>query len=267
MAGTHRSRAFRTAIPGVEALALLSDTRFPRHAHDQFGIGVMYLGGHRSWSSIGLIEAKAGDAIMTNPGEMHDGSPVHCAIRGWNMLYFTPARVAYELADETGGELEIVRPAVSDPCLTRFFVQAFTRATTLDIDPLAVEEGCLLLLQHVLSRHGTWRSMAKNPSPDVAKARQRLDDAPEQPTTLAELAALVETSRFQLVRAFNRELGVTPHAYLLQRRVQTVRRLLIAGRTLSEAALEAGFADQSHMTRLFTRQLGISPGRFRDALC
>ena len=97
-------------------------------------------------------------------------------------------------------------------------------------------------------------------------ARRRLDEAPEVLTTLAELAVLSGVSRFQLLRGFARETGVTPHAYLLQRRVRLARQLLATGHAPADAALEAGFADQSHMTRAFRRQFGITPARYRAAL-
>ena len=97
-------------------------------------------------------------------------------------------------------------------------------------------------------------------------AQRRLDDVPEAPATLADLAALAGVSRFQLLRGFARATGVTPHAYLLQRRVRLARQLLIAGRAPAEAAQEAGFADQSHLTRAFRRQFGVTPARYRAAL-
>jgi AraC-like DNA-binding protein len=103
-------------------------------------------------------------------------------------------------------------------------------------------------------------------SPCVTRAVRLLDDAPARPVTLAELAALSGVSRFQLLRGFVREVGITPHAYLVQRRVRLARRLLARGLPLAEAAIEAGFCDQSHMTRAFVRQLGVTPGRYRAAL-
>ena len=68
------------------------------------------------------------------------------------------------------------------------------------------------------------------------------------------------------MRGFARAVGVTPHAYLLQQRVRLARRLLSAGRRPIEAAAEAGFADQSHLTRAFRRQLGVTPARYRAAV-
>ena len=88
------------------------------------------------------------------------------------------------------------------------------------------------------------------------------------PVSLAELAALSGVSRFQLLRGFAREMGTTAHTYLVQRRVRLcrlARQLLSDGQTPAQAAFQAGFADQSHMTRAFVRQLGITPSRYQAA--
>jgi AraC-like DNA-binding protein len=69
-------------------------------------------------------------------------------------------------------------------------------------------------------------------------------------------------SRFQLVRSFARNTGLTPHAYLVQRRVLLARRLIAGGTALADAAAASGFADQSHMTRVFVRKYGMAPGAF-----
>jgi AraC-like DNA-binding protein len=82
------------------------------------------------------------------------------------------------------------------------------------------------------------------------------------PVSLAELADLSGVSRFQLLRGFAREVGATPHAYLVQQRVRLARQFLAAGQPIVDAAINAGFADQSHMTRAFVRQFGVTPGRY-----
>ena len=255
----------RSALPGVEAMTLLTGHAFPRHSHDGFGIGVMSAGAQRSWSGIGWVEAEAGDVITVNPGEMHDGTPIGGA-RGWRMLYLDPALVARELAEEGEDRPEIARPTLRDAMLAGLFARLFVRATAAAPEPLALEEDLLRTLAHLLRRHGTRPRPMPRASPAVAMARRRLDEAPEVPATLAELAALSGVSRFQFLRGFARETGVTPHAYLLQRRVRLARQLLAMGHAPAEAALEAGFADQSHMTRAFRRQLGITPARYRAAL-
>lgn len=263
---THVVVQHRSALPGVDAVTLLSDHVFPRHSHDQFGTGVMAVGAQRSWSCVGQVEAEAGDVIMVNPGEMHDGTPISGQPRGWRMLYFDPTLVTREVEEE-GVQPEIVRPAVCDPALARQFARLFAGVSRPAPDRLAVEEDLLRSLMRALRRHGTGRGVEPaGPSPAVAAARQRLDAAPEVPATLAELAALSGVSRFQLLRGFAREMGATPHAYLVQRRVLLARRLMVAKWPLAEIALRAGFADQSHMTRAFVRQFGVTPARYRAAV-
>ncbi|RBL81762.1 AraC family transcriptional regulator, partial [Streptomyces cavourensis] len=93
-----------------------------------------------------------------------------------------------------------------------------------------------------------------------------INDAPAAALSLADLAHASGLSRFQVLRAFSRATGMTPHAYQLQRRLLLARSLLRQGTALAEAAAAAGFADQSHMTRLFARAYGVSPGRYAQAV-
>ena len=95
----------------------------------------------------------------------------------------------------------------------------------------------------------------------MARARARLDDDPATPVSLAELAASAGVSRFAFLRAFRKQVGTTPHAYRLQAQARLARRLLLGGMAADEVAACAGFADQSHLTRVFARQFGMTPGR------
>jgi AraC-like DNA-binding protein len=100
---------------------------------------------------------------------------------------------------------------------------------------------------------------------EIALAKARIDDDPGSPAPLGELAEIAGLGRFQLLRGFARATGLTPHAYLLQRRTELVRRLIARGETLAKAAAGAGFADQSHMTRCFVAIYGFSPGVYARA--
>lgn len=262
----HRAEQHRSAVSGIEAFTLASDRSFPRHAHDQFGLGVLHAGAQRSWSGIGPVEATAGDVITVNPGEMHDGDPVQGRVRSWRMLYLDPDLVVRTLPDDLRGTVEIARPALRDPLLAALFLQLFAELTAPALDLLKVEEGVLRTLAYLMIHHGNRPISSPGPPPSVARALRHMDEASERPVTLAELAALSGVSRFQLLRGFARAVGTTPHAYLLQQRVRLARRLLMAGRYPAEAAAEAGFADQSHLTRAFGRQFGITPARYRAGL-
>jgi AraC-like DNA-binding protein len=262
----HRAEQHRSTLPGIELMTLVSNHHFPRHSHDQFGIGVMAFGAQRSWSGVGLVSASAGDVIMANPGEMHDGVPLDRNARRWRMIYIDPVLLAREVEEESVGPVEIVHPVARDPLLAGHFARLFACLTAPQSDRLAREENLLRSLMHIVRRHGLTHPSTSGPSPYVAKAIERLDCAPETSVSLAELAALSGVSRFQLLRGFAREVGTTPHAYLVQRRVRLARQLLANGQTPVQAAIQSGFADQSHMTRVFVRQLGITPSRYRAAI-
>jgi AraC-like DNA-binding protein len=109
------------------------------------------------------------------------------------------------------------------------------------------------------------RIKSSGATPSVRRARSRIDADPAAPLTLADLAREAGVSRFQLLRGFARELGLTPHAYVLQQRIALARRLIRARVALPEVALNAGFCDQSHLHRCFLRQFGVTPGRYASA--
>jgi AraC-like DNA-binding protein len=262
---THRVVQHRSGIPGIEAMTMSTEHAFPRHSHDHFGVGLMTSGAQRSWSLIGNVESKAGDVIMLNPGEMHDGAPVG-GVRSWRIIYVDPALVAREMANDSIKGEPLIHPVARDPHLAAHIVQVFEQLENLAPDCMLAEQSLLFCLMYALQKHGIDGPRPVHASPSVARSICRLEAAPEVATSLAELAMLSDMSRFQLLRGFFREVGVTPHAYLVQLRVKLVRRHLALGRPPAEAAVMAGFADQSHMSRAFVRQFGVTPGRYQAAL-
>jgi AraC-like DNA-binding protein/quercetin dioxygenase-like cupin family protein len=262
----HDFHQYRTAVSGVEAVSLKSTRQFPRHSHDQFGIGVMTSGGHRSWSSVGWVEAIRGDIIMVNPGEMHDGSSLHGNARGWKMLYFDPEIVFESLGDEERYRAVALRPTVQDRDQSFRFGRLFNAITNPQPDLLRIEEDLVTVITYAFMRNSSQRPLRLPTLPSVSNVLKLIDCEPEKPLSLREMGDLVGVNRFHFLRGFARVTGVTPHAYILQRRVRLARRLLLAGHEVAQASTEAGFNDQSHMTRAFVRQLGTTPGRYRQAV-
>lgn len=93
-----------------------------------------------------------------------------------------------------------------------------------------------------------------------------LDDFPQADVSLEELAKLAGYSPYYLVRAFQKEFGLPPHAYQIQSRLRYAKKLLKAGHSISDAAQEAGFHDQSHFHRHFKRAMGITPKQYTGSL-
>lgn len=99
---------------------------------------------------------------------------------------------------------------------------------------------------------------------------RRVDDYVEahlaEPLLLVDLAKIAKLSPKHFSRAFTQTMGRPPHRWLIEKRVAAARVLLRGSdKSLSEIALECGFADQSHFTSLFRRYLGTPPGLWRRA--
>ena len=99
----------------------------------------------------------------------------------------------------------------------------------------------------------------------MAAARTFVDARYADRLALEDMAAVAGTSRYALVRAFKRELGITPGRYLTAVRVMHAKSLLEQGCTPVEAAGLAGFADQAHLGRVFRNVTGLTPARYRAA--
>ena len=259
----HRAARQSTIVPGVEAVSILSDRTFPRHSHDEFGIGVLIDGEQESWSGRGMVEARAGDVITVNPGELHDGigRPGHA--RYWRMLFLSPA-IVMELLEQSDGTFELERPVLRQSDARIAVATAIAAATSDHPDADRIVEALTLAVHGASGRvraHEGGRSNLVSPS--IARVIERIEAEADLPLSLADHAATAGLGRYQILRRFAREVGTTPHGYLMQHRVKLARRAIAAGSPLADAALASGFADQSHMTRAFARQLGVSPGNYR----
>lgn len=256
-----------SGMSGIDAVAADSAMTFCRHTHDQFGIGVILRGAQQSASGRGPVEAEAGDVITVNPGEVHDGKPLGEGGRVWRMVYLDPQIVwaaGLDLTDGKHRQLELTRPVARDHRLAGEAAALFAAATAAPVKdvPLMVEERLFSLLMHLAEE----RPVQTLPDARLGCALQRLEEDPAQPVTLQDLADLTGLSRFQVLRAFLKMTGLPPHAYQRQCRLHLARRLIRDRKSLAEAALEAGFADQSHMNRLFVKTYGMTPGAYAAAV-
>jgi len=100
----------------------------------------------------------------------------------------------------------------------------------------------------------------------VRRLREHIDSNIDQRIEVKRLAQLANLSVYYFVRAFKQSIGVTPRDYLTRRRLERTMELLSGSEMpISEIALAAGFADQSHCARRFRQHVGMSPRAYRQA--
>ena len=126
---------FKAALKSMDAMVATTARTYPRHTHDQYGIGVVDSGGHASLSGRGQVEAGPGSLIFVNPREVHDGRALGGRPRSWRMLYLEPAALVAARNDVLEGATQapdFAAPVFADERPRRAFDSAFGSATARD---------------------------------------------------------------------------------------------------------------------------------------
>jgi AraC family transcriptional regulator len=128
------------------------------------------------------------------------------------------------------------------------------------------------VVARLLRRHGAVRREAgRRPYPlsraEMARIREYIDGHLEARLSLRELADLVGMNVYRFLRSFKASMGVPPHHYVLEQRLDRSKSLLAdVGLPIAEVALRCGFANQSHFSTTFRRHVEVTPWRYRRAL-
>lgn len=245
------------------ALARYGGHEFEHHVHDELVIAVTEEGGAECRSRLGADRSGPGTVWVSRPGDFHGGTVAPGGHWHYRSIYLdAPALAALGEAFGQAG-LMIRQGLYHDPEMAGWLLSAHRRA---DSEPGLAERQTAWweAMGHMFRRYGCWREPAaagREPS-KMVRVRDYIAAHYERDIGIGELAELVGLSRFHLIRSFRREFGLPPHAYLNQCRLIAARQMLAAGHRLADAAIEAGFYDQSQLCRLFKRTYGITPGTY-----
>ncbi len=239
----------------------------PRHWHEEYqlcavtaGYGELRHGG-KTWCNA------PGTLNLVAPGEVHANRTPRAGGCDFLKLDFDPAlmeRAASEVR-ALRGRLAFAVPMVSDADTFRRFIRLYRM---LARSGGALERECALLqfLATLLRRH----MLACGELPvigsergGVRAAREYLEAHYARKVELAQLAAVAALSPFHLTRVFARDTGLPPHAYLNQVRIARAKSMLRSRMPIARVATETGFADQSHLTRIFRQMVRVSPATYR----
>ncbi len=258
---------FRSQAPvaGVERLeAHFAGFAYGRHRHDTYAIGVT-VAGAQGFDYRGAARVSTpGDVFVLHPDEPHDGRAASSAGFGYRQVYVAPARIAEALRDLTGGPaaLPFVREPVARNARLAAAVQAAFR---FEPAPLVSDELVLEMAVGLLAGDSGSPAAQGAGRPDlraVRRARQFLEAETGRVVHSSELESVTGLSRFELARQFRMVCGTSPYRFSLLRRLDDARGRLGSETSLVEVALDAGFSDQAHFTRLFKAAYGLTPARY-----
>lgn len=256
------------ALPFIEARAVQDGRHvcYDKHSHAHFSIGAI-TGGHSHYlNQRSLQEVGPGSLVLMNPEEVHACNPI--ADQPWSYLMFYLDTDWLRSQQEEAGLGSEFRPfdmtASRDPLLYQGLQHLHHQLVEAQ-DPLAREVACHLFSRQLLARLTPAR-WDDRPPQHLQRAAELMQDDSASPLSLSQLSAVAGLTPSHFVRAFSQHYGMTPHAYLLDRRIRHARTLLKQGQPLAEVALASGFADQAHFQRQFKRRVAATPGQYRTQL-
>ncbi|WP_043631342.1 AraC family transcriptional regulator [Desulfovibrio sp. TomC] len=251
---------------GILALrARYRTQRFSRHAHEEYALGRIDSGALTFRYRGSQVVAAPGSLSLAQPGVPHDGGPA--VPEGWRYRMFYLPATALSLVLPPGAPLPHFRPGmVEDAPLSALFSRTHHLLLASSPATLAKQTQLLILLAAWIARHGDDHPLAPPSRSEPRAVRlvlEILSARYAEDIQLEELAAATGLSPWHLARAVTRQTGLPPHAHLLEFRCRAARDRLAGPQRLADIAADVGFADQSHMTRVFRARFGLTPGAWR----
>ncbi len=259
------------ALPFLEARAVADGRKvcYAPHCHETFSIGAITAGASTYFNGDARERVARGTLVLINPQTVHACNPIDG--QPWSyLMFYVDSRwlgaLQHELGASPDGTFVPYGPIQStDPLLFSALTQL--HATLLDphSDTLHKQSAAVeyfTLLQQTLAPAVAGRGM--EPIEQLRRAADYIAEHCTRALRLEDICQAAGLSPSYLIRTFRQHYGMTPHAYLLNRRIQRSQHWLRQGRDLAEVALAAGFADQAHFQRTFKRQLAATPGQYRD---
>ena len=257
------------ALPFIEARQV-EDGRelcYARHSHETFSIGVITRGESTYINREVHLRVCEGTVVLMNPGDVHACNPIDGLPWSYVMLYVDAAWLGglqQALGLSEGPGLQPLSAIMSlDRPMYEGVVQLYGVLTD---DALCVEDkqaAATAFFTRMLRTLETAPLSQSEAHDKLQRAAAFMQEHCAQALKIDDICAAAELSPSYLTRAFKKLYGMTPHAFLLNQRVQLARLLLKRGEPLAEVALASGFADQAHFQRAFKQLLAATPGQYK----
>jgi AraC-like DNA-binding protein len=236
--------------------------KYPLHMHENFSISVQLAGTEELVCNGSSHKARRGDLILINAEQVHSNKSIRSEYR---LFKLWPE--AFRRMTGNPNIPHFPKVVVNDPFLFRALLELHIKleepGSALEQESQFISTMALLLERQTEKQvNSDTKPTAKKEDVKVRLVREYLRDHYAENVSLSQLTSLTNLSPFYLLRVFRNRAGFPPHEYQTQVRIAHARRLIRSGTPVSQAAIETGFFDQSHLTRNFKRIVGVTPRQY-----
>ena len=256
-------------LPFIEARSIADGRKvcYARHSHEIFSIGAITSGCCNYLHEKTCHSISAGTVVLMNPGDVHACNPLDDQPWSYVMLYVDAqwlAGIEQGFAEEAS---EVFQPVAAthtqSPALFNGLTGLYAQLVDPHRDVLAKHEAAVLFFSSMQQELGRSVALRKPANVRVERAAEYIDEHFLRTIRLQDICAAASLSEAYLIRAFEQRYHMTPHADLINRRIQHAQTQLREGALIADIAQQTGFADQAHFQRVFKKHLAATPGQYK----
>jgi len=252
---------FARVVSGID---IIND--FPRHIHSDICIGIITRGERIISVKRNSVLLHRDDIFIINSGEPHICTSPENTSHSYYVIILESGFIR-DIAQEIFGrrrEVLFENFIQKDKDLTLRMNELIDSLLNSEM-PMEKESMLYSFIEILIRYHSNCEQNIpdfKKNSRIIQKAKEHIDNNFREEISLAELSQISGVSPFHFNRLFCSEVGISPHSYLIHRRIERSKELLLKSGSIVEVSLEMGFADQSHFSRFFRKIVGTTPGNY-----
>ena len=256
-------------MPFIEARSIADGRKvcYARHSHEIFSIGAITSGCCNYLHEKTSHRISTGTVVLMNPGDVHACNPVEDQPWSYVMLYVDAqwlAGIQQGFGEGSDGLFQpIAATYTQSPALFNGLTGLYAQLIDPELEVLARHEAAIKFFSAMQQELGGSVALRKPANARVERAAEYIDEHFLRTLRLQDICEAASLSEAYLIRAFEQRYHMTPHAYLINRRIQHAQAQLREGALIADIAQQTGFADQAHFQRVFKKHLAATPGQYK----